>query len=775
MKSIQVKIVLIAGICLILVAGLLVGYNLISASNIQKFTIENVSKLEEEAALNSLKNLAGEQAGFAKAEFELALNAARTMAQTFEVAKMNADGRKPLELGRDQVNAILKNVLEKNPDFNGTYSCWEPNAIDGNDSDFKTGKDGNNADTGRFTPYWNRDSKGNIAVQPLVEYDSQEKHPNGVLKGGWYIGPATTHKESVLDPLPYIVQGKNVWLATMSVPIMVDGKFYGVAGADYDLSFAQNLAKNTDDRLFEGKGEITIISNMGLIVADSEKPELIGKHLKNLLPEEWQDVLKLIHDGESSVRINKYGIAEALSSIPMGRTQKPWAVYIQVPREIILAKVYALGRELTNRQNESTVWQAGVGIVITILAVLVLWLAAGSIAKPIKKAALLADNIREGDFSQRLDIKSKDEVGQLSKSLNGMSGTLQDAAIVANKIADRNLDVDVVLASDHDQLGLALQKMANNLNQVLSLVQTTGEQIASGSAQSSDASQSLSQATTESAASLEEITSSVSEIGSQTQQNSENAQQANHLATTARNSAAAGGERMKEMNFAMKDLNESADKIAKIIKVIDEIAFQTNLLALNAAVEAARAGTYGKGFAVVAEEVRNLAGRSAKAAKETAELLESNEELVNKANSIAGHTADALNEIVDGITKAADLVGEIASASMEQAQGVSQIGQGLTQLETTTQQNTANAEQTASISEELSAQARKLHQILEQFQLKGKSNDSTDKKRNKPTAEKRKNLTADSTPSIQLPNAHEAATVNPNEVIKLDDDEFGKF
>ena len=775
-KSIQLKIAVIAGVCLILVAGSLICYNIITANKTQEYTLENVSRLAQATALDGLKNLAGEKAGQIKAEFELTLDAARTMAHTFEVLKKEQSGKDKLNFGRDQLNAILFNVLEKNPDFNGTYSCWEPNALDGKDSDFKTGKDGNNELTGRFTPYWNRDSNGNIAVQPLVEYDSKEAHPNGVLKGGWYIGPSTTKNESVLAPLPYIVQGKNVWLATMSAPIMIDGKFYGVAGADYDLTFAQTLAKKADSSLFKGAGEVTIISNAGLIIADSERPDLIGQHLKTLLPNEWENILETVQAGKSISDIDEEDdTAEALFPFTLGRTGKPWAVFIRVPRKIILAEINALGKELTLRQRDSTFVQGAVCIAITLIAIMVLWLAAGSISKPIKNAALIADSIREGDFSQRLDIKSVDEVGQLARSLNGMSNTLQDAAIVANKIANRNLDVDVVLASDHDQLGLALQKMTKNLNEVLSQVQVTGEQIASGSAQSSDASQSLSQATTESAASLQQITASISQIGAQTQQNSENAQQANQLATAARNSAATGGQRMDEMNSAMKDLNESADKIAKIIKVIDEIAFQTNLLALNAAVEAARAGTYGKGFAVVAEEVRNLAGRSAKAAKETAELLESNEDLVNKANSIAEHTGDALNEIVDGITKAADLVGEIASASQEQAQGVSQISQGLNQLEAATQQNTANSEETASVSEELSGQARLMHEILGQFQLK-KGTNSLTRNTQKPSSANGKSSDNAYTPTpIQRPNKEEAFTIDPREKIILDDNEFGKF
>ena len=774
-KSIQLKIAAIAGICLILVAGALISYNLIASKRTQDYTLENIITMAQADALIGLENLAGKQAGQLKAQFELTLNAARTMAQTFEVLKKEQMGNDKLHFGRDQLNDILYNVLKKNPDFNGTYSCWEPNAIDGKDSNFKTGKDGNNELTGRFTPYWNRDSSGNIAVQPLVEYDSKEKHPNGVLKGGWYIGPSTTNEESVLAPLPYIVQGKKVWLATMSVPIMIDEKFYGVAGADYDLDFAQNLAVKAAAKLFNGAGLVTIVSNDGLIVAESKKPELIGQHIKNLFPENWEDILKTVKAGKSKALVNENNMAEAISPITLGRTGKPWAVIIKVPTKVILAKINDLWDELSIRQDDSTFWQGIVGIIITLIAIVVLWFAAASIAKPVKRAALIADAIREGDFGQRLDIKSADEVGQLANSLNSMSSTLQDAAIVANKIADRNLDVEVVLASDHDQLGLALQKMAENLNKVLSQVQVTGEQIASGSAQSSDASQSLSQATTESAASLQQITASISQIGAQTKQNSENAQQANQLATAARSSAATGGERMDEMNSAMKNLNESADKIAKIIKVIDEIAFQTNLLALNAAVEAARAGSYGKGFAVVAEEVRNLAGRSAEAAKETAELLESNEDLVNKANSIAEHTGEALNEIVDGISKAADLVGEIASASQEQAQGVAQIGQGLSQLEAATQQNTANAEETASVSEELSGQARMLHEILAQFQLKKDTGTHPEGVRmSSPKAINSLDNTYAPKP-IQRPNRDDAFTVDPREKIVLDDNEFGKF
>ncbi|WP_041963490.1 cache domain-containing protein [Sulfurospirillum cavolei] len=256
-KSIQTKIVLIAGLCLVSAVILLVGYGLFSSTRTQDRVSAEVSSLLTELNMERLQNLAGEQSGTIQAELELALNAARTMANTFEVSKLKPkDGKEALDIGRGQLNAVLLNVLKSNKSFNGTYSCWEPNAIDGADENFRVNKDGNNPTTGRFTPYWTRDDKGNIAVQPLVEYDTYDKHPNGVLKGGWYITPREQNKESVLGPLPYIVQGKQVFLATMSVPIHVNGKFYGVAGADYNLDFVQQIAKKVDKELFEAHGQV---------------------------------------------------------------------------------------------------------------------------------------------------------------------------------------------------------------------------------------------------------------------------------------------------------------------------------------------------------------------------------------------------------------------------------------------------------------------------------------------------------------------------------------
>lgn len=273
---------------------------------------------------------------------------------------------------------------------------------------------------------------------------------------------------------------------------------------------------------------------------------------------------------------------------------------------------------------------------------------------------------------------------------------------------------------DHAALKDSLNGTLDSLNDILSQVKIVAEQVNTGARQVSDAAQSLSQGATEQAAALEEITASMTEMASQTKQNAENATQANQLAIQSRKSAQNGNQQMGEMLESMKGIDASSKNISKIIKVIDEIAFQTNLLALNAAVEAARAGVHGKGFAVVAEEVRNLAARSANAAKETTVMIEESIKKVNQGTEIASRTAGALDEISDSITKVTDLVAEIAAASNEQAQGISQVNKALGQMEQVTQQNTANAEESAAASQELSSQSDNLQEMMTRFKVREK-------------------------------------------------------
>jgi len=379
-----------------------------------------------------------------------------------------------------------------------------------------------------------------------------------------------------------------------------------------------------------------------------------------------------------------------------------------------------LDKNMSDRLYDNASLQIVVGVVVIFIALVLLWMASASIARPIRRAADLADTIGAGDFSQSLILTQKDEVGQLADALNQMSKNLQAAADVAEQIANGNLDVEVKLASEKDQLGHALQGMTRNLNEVLAQVHTTGEQITLGSSQIATASQSLAESTTKTANSIEEINSSMTQMATQTNLNAKNAEEVNSLAGNARQGAEDGAKMMKDMLSAMREINTSSEDISKIIRVIDEIASQTDLLALNAAIEAARAGEYGRGFAVVAEEVRILASRSAEAAKETSDLIESSVAKTRNGTKIAEKTAGALGEILNNAGKVSDLVKEIASASHEQAVGFSQVNQELAQIDRVTQQNTVNAEESASASEVLSTQAIQQQSLLNRFKLKGR-------------------------------------------------------
>ena len=324
-------------------------------------------------------------------------------------------------------------------------------------------------------------------------------------------------------------------------------------------------------------------------------------------------------------------------------------------------------------------------VVGIIMAVLIGIFISTTISKPIRKIIKIADKVADGDFDVTISIDSKDEIGLLSASF---------------------------------------RKMTDKLNNAMCNINSASEQVAAGSKQVSDSSIALSQGAMEQASAIEELTASIEEISAQTKMNAKNATNANEIAERAKMNAENGYGQMKEMQHAVDEINNASTSIYKIIKVIDEIAFQTNILALNAAVEAARAGQHGKGFAVVAEEVRNLAARSAKAAKETTDMIEGSIKKAETGTKIANETAEALNKIVENTVQVADFIAQIAIASNEQSEGIAQINAAVMQVSTVVQTNSATSEESASASEELASQAEMLKEQVSQFNLKRNSNSS---------------------------------------------------
>ncbi|MDP2026865.1 methyl-accepting chemotaxis protein [Sulfuriferula sp.] len=317
-----------------------------------------------------------------------------------------------------------------------------------------------------------------------------------------------------------------------------------------------------------------------------------------------------------------------------------------------------------------------------VLGGLIAWLITRSITRPINQAVKIAQTVAAGDLTSRIEVNSRDETGQLLQ---------------------------------------ALKDMNDSLSKIVGQVRTGTDTIATASSQIAAGNLDLSSRTEEQASSLEETASSMEELTSTVKQNADNARQANQLAVSASEVAVKGGTVVSQVVDTMSSINASSKKIVDIIGVIDGIAFQTNILALNAAVEAARAGEQGRGFAVVAAEVRNLAQRSASAAKEIKTLIDDSVEKVDTGAKLVDQAGATMSEIVESVKRVTDIMGEITAASQEQTSGIEQINQAISQMDEVTQQNAALVEQAAAASESLQDQAGNLAQVVSIFNLGGGS------------------------------------------------------
>ncbi len=463
--------------------------------------------------------------------------------------------------------------------------------------------------------------------------------------------------------------------------------------------------------------------------------EILPAALYNYDDEQVSRVLKAEMDNRNFARLvvktpkklhgfdrdDKWEITQVKELVEAEPTIKKPLIYEEGRRKDELGQLYVFAdQRFIDAALRKELYTTIVTIMVLDLCILLLltFILGRKVVAPMRAiASTMQDVARTRNATIRLQPGDTEEINAAVNSINALLEANQQSAFIAEKLGDGDLTVRAEPVSDQDTMGLAQKRMVSNLTELISEIAMVSESLSDGAEGVSSASEALSDQTTGEAASVQQISGSLAEIANRAKSNADNSEAMRILSSEARNAATIGNEQMKGMVQAMSEISAASTQIAKVIKVIDDIAFQTNLLALNAAVEAARAGRHGKGFAVVADEVRNLAGRSAKAARETGELIESTVQKVKVGSDTAEKTNHSLQTIVDAVIKTSNLIEDIVAASKEQAAGVEQISNGLVSIESATQKNCATSEETASAAQELSQLAHQLRELLGRFKL----------------------------------------------------------
>ncbi len=674
LASIKTRILTLSLICLFVALGAAVMTARYFDDKTGALVGAQVSQMLDGKSTESLQRMAAQQAAVVQAEVDTAFHAARIMADSMTMSLTEGSSTPPAQR-RAQLNALLKGVLIRFPGLNGTYSAFEPDALDGRDEAHRNRAELGSDQTGRALPYWTRDAQGRIGVQPLAEYDSADRHANGLIKGGWYLGPKASQRESLLAPLPYIVQGRAVFLATMSVPVMVGGRFMGVTGADFDLDFMQKLAKDVNARIYDGAGSVAIVTQDGLVVASSRSPDAIGRGydtISGASPLALADV----RGGQAKVvRESTRDEISVYSPIKAGLTGNNWSVVVTVPRSVVLKDVAALEQTMEGQRSDSARWQLGLAGLIALLGAVLMWLVSRSIANPIVQLTEAMNRLAGRETGVVVPcLERKDEIGAMARTVGVIQQNAVEDAVQASeaakaqdlRMAQERRATMARLADEFEQAvgGIigTVSRASNDLQGAASVLQTAATTTTERSATVAQASQNASQNVNTVAAAAEELANSVSEIS---QKMDESARMSSNAVTEASQTAK-----------TVHELAEAAQRIGEISDLISNVAGQTNLLALNATIEAARAGEAGRGFAVVAAEVKGLADQTAKAAAQISTQIGAVQSSTHSAVAAIGsitQTIDTMNEISAAIAAAVE---EQAATTQEIARNVQRASSG---------------------------------------------------------------------------------------------------